>query len=511
MNYPDFTKPLQQMTENNYPDLSQPITDNFKQPEKKQLSNVPGQSTVTNDDYSPSMLSSSSALQYGGAESMKYNPGLTQLGLSLPFAGFGTGPGIANALTRIGVGSGLGTAFAQSNPGNQNSLASNAAFNTLGNAAIESIPAIGKGLSYLQPDKYANQIYQHLTSGLDPASNARVLGTKIKNAYDLVKDKSKQLYSEVFDAPNINNGSTSNNLRPSRVGDARIDQDTDVFGQVVPRFVKTFTPDIEDAHNAYLANSTLDNAHNLQSKLGLEERRLKSMNDAKNLSTEDNNIYQGYTRTRKALQSDIDSTLNKIDPTLTNKYADASNHYFNEIAPYLQNPAITKIVKSPIDKLSGKSYANLHKEFVDPGEDMQTILGHMGGSANQNILAAALGPNSGEINAEGLRNKIKTINEKGYGQYLPQEFNSLIQNLGKKEKFKKYAQTIPSAAIALANLHPGASLLQNALVPSLYGAGMYGISKLGENIFNKIPTNSLNKLAPYTRTAARTGINSLNN
>lgn len=541
--YPDYSQPAgsSYSAGSSYPDYSKPLGE---------ASEAPPSAAQQSANYIPSMMSPTSALQIGGVQSMKYHPLTTQLALSAPLAGIGAGPGLLNALTRMGIGTAAGTALGMADQNNMNTPGQTAGYNAAGNALLEGIPLAGKGISsaynYIQPGKYAESILNALGDGQNLASNGRIFANKIKGAYESAKAKGSDLYNDVFnrriDKPNNSigdstvsvqsaNASAGNNIDNSSSLGANLDgiRGNTVGNQsIMPSAATTtekaklfdggtidkFTPDLKDLHDDFLASPTLNNAHKLQSQLGFEVRRLEKMDKKANLSAADNNVLQTYRKARNQVKDKMNQVFDDISPELKDQYNAANEHYLNNVVPYLQNPKISAIVKTHPNKITGKHVNNIGAEFRNPDEDIQKIVSDVGPDANNHIVYDRLSKLTGKVSPEKLRSEINNLKNQGYEDYVSPELESMMSKLGRREG----AQSGVGKGLAvLAGLGLGHHFGGSAA--ELAGLGIGGMTNIGKGILNNIPVipgiklspNVLNSISQTYRTAGRTGINALAN
>jgi hypothetical protein len=391
-------------------------------------------------------------------------------------------------------------------PNNKNKPIDTVKKNALLNAGTNLIPGIGnvlkKGYDYIQPGKYAEKIFNHITGGQNISDNARIFSNKIKSAYNAVKSKGSELYDNVFNRSDV----STPRAYAKKLGKKSeyLSLGKDITDQ--------YTPDIMKAHKAYLEDRTLNNAHKLQSKLGDEERRLKSMGEVNNLSDTDNKAYQLYRDSRSLLQNDMYKAFDEIHPDLTNEYKNANNFHLNEVIPYKESGSekIKKIVNTKPEKLSAKHIKNIGAEFKDPNEHIQKIIDDLGPEASKHIITDQVGHLSGKINEENLKNAIDKLKNNGFGKYLPDNLDSMLSDLNSSSRAKNAFQTIgPAIMGATLGHHIGPV---SEIIGAGLGAAGHGLVSNAANHFPNIniSPNVLKSLSEAYTPATRFGINALN-
>ncbi len=350
----------------------------------------------------------------------------------------GVGNFTANAISRIIPQGAFGAATSE-NPleGGKNM----AEMQAIAEALPVPFKALGKGLNYLHPDKYAQQILNHIGGGANIGENARKFAEKIQSAYNDATKTGKELYNDVFG--NGINSAIHNNGVVSALKKGK-------YSSLSPKVTENFTPDLKDLEKDFKTSPNLQNAHELQSQLGYEIRRLEKMDKRANLSVADRSILQNYRKARGNLLEDMNKGFEKVNPELKDKYLEATENWNENVVPYLSNPKISEIVKTPPSKLSAKKLHNISNEFKNADEDMQKIASDVGHTASNHILYDKLGKMSGNVNSEKLINEINKLKNEGFGEHISPEIESLLGKLSNRMGARTVAQAIPGMGMGIA-------------------------------------------------------------
>lgn len=332
-----------------------------------------------------------------------------------------------------------------------------------------------KGFSKISPSTYAKSIVQDLGAGQDLPTNDKLLAKAIHNAFLQRENESDALYSPIF----------------SRAATSGKD-----LGSIDSNYLKIHPsdleriknkPDLRDLHNQFIKNPSFSNAHQLQSDLGLEIRRLTSKGLNRS-STEDNEL-QSYLKGREALNQDIYKYLDSISSpsdklplgSLRNQYAFAQTNYFNNMAPYLMHPGISKIAQGI------ETYPNnISSMFARPHDYHLKIADDIGPEATNKILYSELGKH--RLNTpEKLLNKSADLKEKGMDEYFTPELNQKLENLENIKNLRKWLEMGGGALLGY-HLFP-----HSDLGVALGGLGAYTVPRLGAALQKIIPKKGVAK------------------
>jgi hypothetical protein len=392
----------------------------------------------------------------------------------------------ANYLGRTAIGTGISTALGGTNALNSDDLQENIGVNALLSGLGPAANIVGKGLQYFKPQQYADQIMNDISGGQTVAQNGRILASKIKNAFDANKNISEGMYNDIFNSAGASNDQLNSDLNGSLASGN--------YPQQSQKYLNHYDYDLEDLHNNYIENPTLQNAHQLQSQLAYEIRNSPTDSQA------DKNSVKGLTRARNALVGDMTSSLDNVSPGLGDQYKKATNYYLNNVVPYKTNTKIENIVNTPISKLSGKQVNNLSNEFANPNNDLQKIASDVGPSINNNILYDQLGKIQ-NMNPTKLNNALSNLKQQGYESYIPQDLQDRISTMNLRSKLKTGLQAAPGAVAGWAlgsHFGPIGEYLGSAITG---GAGLVtakALEPLAKNPFAQATMDGLGKTASGT-------------
>lgn len=357
----------------------------------------------------------------GGAEAI---PAIGKVASSLG------GPGAMSSLSRQALGGGIYGDI--TNPGDRIKGAIKGAGESV---AAGALPYAGNLVNLFKPEAHAQSILDSLGGGKSIESNQQSLAQDIQNSYNKQKSTGSALYDPVFD--NLGN----NNLYNSGINDT--------YSSIAEKAQPHYDPDTNDVHDAFVQNPTLQNAHQLQSQLGYNIRQLESAKAKGNFSPASETQRQYYQRAQDAVQNDISSFLTNKDPALKNQYDAATKNWLDNVVPYTDNPALSKIATGDVT-----NPGNIATIFKNPEENIQKVVSDLGPDAANKIVYSQLGKNRASSSAQDLLNASKKLDDIGLGSYVTPQLKSQMDLLDAKLKAKSGLQGLGGAAAGAAMLHP---------------------------------------------------------
>lgn len=375
-------------------------------------------------------------------------------GQGLPSAAKGFATAAKRALGTAGYG-------ALTNPNDPSQGAATGAGLSL---AADAIPGtaglIGKASQYFQPQKYAQQILDTLGNGQTLEGNAQSLAQRLQQAFQQRKGEGSGLFYPVFNS--VRDRPLYDGINPSESNYPALDIDSLNYDHNLKKLDKQFT-----------ANPTFENAHNLQSQLGSAIRKLQDTDSKGNLSVADRSTMQGYQDAQDALRNDMGSFLQQHDAltgdNLNDQYNNALGNWAENVAPYLDNPKITKIAKGAVTNPSA-----IASIFKNPEPDVQKIVSDMGPDAANKILYSELGKHQYHLTPEILQNAYNKLDNAGLNSYvtpsLAQQFDTLGKRIRDRDALQKGGGFLAGAGAG--------HLFGGALSPisELLGAGLGGVA-----------------------------------
>lgn len=383
----------------------------------------------------------------------------------------------------------------------------------------------------ISPGQLMNGFLGKLGGGASLTNNAKSLAQDIQNAYQKQQVNASALYNPIFSNYSNSNIFNAVNQAPSRVAannftslDDAIDfvndknnldletpqdlkdfmknqyqysfknnadllgyfnsapgmRNTGSYANLARSITENYTPDLNDMHQAFLQNPTLQNAHNLQSQLGASVRDFQGMAAKGNLTTADRINMQNYQRAQNAVLSDTNDFLEAQQPGLGAQYTAANANYAQNVAPYKSNPAISKIATGDVDYPK-----NINTIFAKPTAAIQKIVQDLGPSANDKILYNQLGTPQNSATPEKLQAAMMNLDKQGLSNYLTPDHLDFQTALNQKITNRNTAQHVAGmlggavAAHPLGEGFPGAAeivggMIGNSVLPPV----IRGIQKI---------------------------------
>lgn len=346
-------------------------------------------------------------------------------------------------------------------------------------AGGEVIPAAAGIAKYASPQRLTDSIMGYIKGGRSVEGNAKSLASDIKNSFEKRRGEASDIYNPLFDS----------------VGDSSIYGDIVKSPQLYNNLDKSisdgYLPDIKKLHNEFIKNPTLQNAHDLQSQLGFEVRRLERQPVRSIADTRD---MQNWRSARDSLQKDTDSFLNSQDKTgdLSKMYNDATEHYRNNVVPYLSNSGIAKIARGQVTNPK-----NITTLFKSPSEDVAKVVEDLGDEGRKKILYAELGKKI-KMTPEGLTSEISKLEPKGLSSYitptLQNQLDKMPARIATKTALQRGAGLAAGLALAPKAIGIAPEILAGAggaaLTPAIMNAIQRSvpISAIGRGIGAAFPT-----------------------
>lgn len=340
----------------------------------------------------------------------------------------------AGANIPLNAAAGAWSGYSQSNPYDtltQRLINSGVGAGT--SAALSLIPfGLGKAREGMQTQEYAQNLLNQLGGGKSLEENGKSLAQDLQNSYENEVSNAKAKYQPVF------NQYGNNSIYPL------------VNPQANSQYLnldKSITDDfnnrtLNNLHQEFMDNPTLQNAHTLQSQLGTSIRTIQNRNLKGNGSIGDTNTMEGYIEARNALKNDMNSFLTKVNPQAAAQYNLGSQQWAQNVMPYLANPKLSQIVQGEIT--NPRTVTSL---FQNPEPEMQQIVEDMGPNTANKILYSQLGKTQDNLTPQNLINSFNSLDKNGLASYVTPDVANQMQTLAAKSAAKNNTQNILGAAI----------------------------------------------------------------
>lgn len=320
-----------------------------------------------------------------------------------------------------------------------------------------------KVTNMFSPGKQATALVDNLGNG---AANTQESGTSIASAIRDGYNKNNSVVQPLYDSVSQAVGSKPIYQSVDPLISTAMDKSQDMIDQVKDL-------NVGDAYDAFSDNPSFDNAHRLQSKLGL------LINDTASAprTGETRLQIQNLSNVRTKLQGDISSFLQGSDAdngtNLAPTYQQASDLYKTQVAPYLSSSKLRDIVDR------GKTIVpNVHGIFQNPYDLQSKMTGNVTtGPANKiladlpqdtkdQILFNKIGGNVNSDDPDALVKSINNADQKGFSHLVSPQTRAAIDNINSASRAKSLLKTgavLGAGAIGIGSLGPGIGL----------GYGMY--------------------------------------
>lgn len=420
---------------------------------------------------------------YANPQSAFYGAG-NVAGQTIPFAGAGEAlnavRGVSEGLPVIGRaarflgGDGIVSGAARRTTGaaiyggatSPNNKLSNALKGATVGAVMEAAPAvINTGVKYadkIVPSRVGQKILNRLGNGLTLAENQKDLENSIRNAFNRKKQQVGKLYHDAgitgTDSRWIFNR-TGHHLPGLKVKPSLGNSE---FGQLPDDVLSDITSkkSQKKLYDAYTADPTLQNAHQLKSALLHTARQLNGKGQGTSIVNQ--NAADSHIKAASALATDIDNYLEK-SAQKGGKYAIANRAYATQIAPYYDNKTLKDIVSN---NFTGKApIANLFKYENGP---ITTALQDLPDTAKNKILYHFLGGKRLADAPEKLFKKFSDLKDvQGIEHLLTPQVKTMHEELGSALAIPKIAAGVGALGTAGLTHHLLGTEVAESALPGL--------------------------------------------
>lgn len=324
-----------------------------------------------------------------------------------------------------------------------------------------------------KPESQAKEIFDTIGGGKTLEENAKSLAEDIQHAYQRNKEQNNALYSGF------------NNFSHRLLTDGGVKDFNSAYNTLDKNIIADYLPDLKKLHAKYKETPTLQNAHDLQSDLGVEIRELEVQRKKGALSQLDKGKLQNYVAAQKAIQKDINTFLESENPTLAKQYQKASEHFRENVAPYRANPQIAEIISK-----KGANPKNITNIFKSPDLNIQKIAEDLGRKGHNKIIFSEIGKLAPNLNAKNLANALSKLETKNLGSYVSPEIDALKEQLEKTMGNRQFIQRLGGGLV-------GATLSgKNPIMSGLGALGGAAIAPLAlKSSGAKLDSKSISALA----------------
>jgi hypothetical protein len=279
----------------------------------------------------------------------------------------------------------------------------------LGHEAIPQEPSqlMGPGTA----EDIKQSLIQNITEGRSLPQTQRSAAKDIRNVAAEKKKISGENFEKFFNSPNVGGASYeanlgSMNLLPAKPGSLGLEKPS----LYSPNTVKSFNSETQGLYNKFLQDSTVKNAHKLQSQLGNDIGELQYKKSTNGLDQAETNRLVTLTKSWQKANDLIDK---KFEGTPhEGEYQTAKKYHKENVVPFTRG-ALAKISSGEI-----KNPGNLPSIFKNREEGIARALRHLGPDFRSKILHAQLGEIGPEVKPDEMLNLERNLGEKGLGGYL---------------------------------------------------------------------------------------------
>jgi hypothetical protein len=286
-------------------------------------------------------------------------------------------------------------------------------------------------------DRIAQDLHQGITRGRNLEQTGQSLASDIHNSYKEKLAKNAEDYKEVFDAPSKDISYQTG--EPIKAKDKLI-HDSDYLEN--NKNADFEDENVNELHNNFLNNPSVQNAHNLQSELGSEIGYLKKQNQIGVLDGAGKNKLRSYAKARDVLKQDIKDELNNVDPSLGEKYDTVTKRFLDNIVPYHSDKSLKAIAEGRIKNPTSTEIAGI---FKNPEENINKVVSDLPQESEDKIVHLGMAKTQ-EENSAGLSSYINP--------YHDQLFDNLKSNFASE---KQAAENLKNNADLVSKLKASSS------------------------------------------------------
>lgn len=377
---------------------------------------------------------------------------------------------------------------------NPNNRAMGGAEGVGGSLLAETLPyglgKVAQASNYFRPNTYMQSILNGLGGGQNLEDATKSVLNSVKNSYESQLGAANDLYNPVY-----------NIVRDRDIYNQGLRPDPNIFGTPInkgqyqnlpPKVFENYSNDLDELHQNFLNNPTFDNAHKLQSQLGVESAKLKEGSGSPDVSTI--NAISSLNKARTALKGDMSSFLNNESSNLAQQYNDASDYFKNNVVPYRANQKIFDIATGDLTNVKPSSLANI---FASPSDNVSTVINDMPQESINNLLYTKLGQRVPSSNPDAFMRNFNSLPQQGLGSYISPELQTQVSNLQNRMNARNSLQ------MALGGLLGAGASAGHGGAPVSVGLGLLGAG-IGKPIMNyassRLPLEQLaNSITNVTR------------
>jgi signal recognition particle subunit SEC65 len=190
-----------------------------------------------------------------------------------------------------------------------------------------------------------------------------------------------------------------------------------------------------DLYKDFKANPNLNNAHQLQQKIGEQIGTLKKGPQDSATRKQLRNLNSAY----EELNSKIDSRLQEVDPEAAKQWKEGRQYHKENVIPYRSNKKIKSIVEGKTTNPK-----DIHKPFEYPGEkldkqakqyikdDANKIISDLPEESKNKILFSKIGGSSSNKEPNQLLSNLEKAKDKGGDTYFNKDLDNKMNTLRKQ-------------------------------------------------------------------------------
>lgn len=312
-----------------------------------------------------------------------------------------------------------------------------AAFAQGGESEFNNIPytqprTLSQGPPPPLSENIAAGLHQNIGLGKTPEQAGKDLATMTSGTYNAIRNAHEQRYNNLFNTPtdDINHFTD----KPILVKDTRL-----ADSEYKKNFKDTSFPDsnIQELHEKFIEDPTIDNAHKLQSELGSEVGYLKSQKLKGNLDGQGKNTLRSYAKARSMLKGDMSSTFKAIDPKLDKEYNLITEDWKNNVEPFHIDKNLKSIAQG---QTKNPTSAEITSIFKNPEEHMDKVVSSLPDGAKDKIAYIGMGKQPYQNTPKDVISGMTSLDRKGLGSYVRPQHQEYLANLKSNVSSEKEAQ-----------------------------------------------------------------------
>lgn len=263
---------------------------------------------------------------------------------------------------------------------------------------------------FVHPDEIAQSVHGDVIGNRSVQQSTKNVAREIKENYDRIKSERQDDYDAIFNKPTDETSYATG--EPVKAKDLGL-----IDNKYYQKYDDYKFPDenVQNLHNAFMDNPTVDTAHKLQSEIGSEVGYLSKQRDKGILDDAGKNKLNNYVQMRKTLLDDINDRFSETDPNLADSYMNATQNWARDVIPYHSDKTLKDIAQG---RIVNPTKDNIKSIFSFPEQNINKVAGDLSQEGRNNIAHIGMNVNRYQNTAKDLVRGHNNLESNGMESYL---------------------------------------------------------------------------------------------